>query len=89
MIRIQLTLRDGDWKAIFGTKWSGGHTSELDGGLGPDETRDAPSSGQVYNLVDDPYEQTDLWEARPDIVKHLSQRLEQIEQLEPSDDFRP
>ena len=83
-----LTLRPDNWKAIFGTKWSGGHTSPTYGGLGPDETRDDPNSGQLYNLAEDAYEQNDRWETRPDIVKQLRDQLEKIEQLEPSDKFR-
>jgi arylsulfatase A len=82
-----LTLRQGDWKAIFGTKWSGGHSSTLYGGLGPGELRDDPNSGQLYNLADDPYEQTDLWEKHPEVVQRLSRQLEEIKQLEPRDEF--
>jgi arylsulfatase A len=80
-----LTLRHGDWKAIFGTKWSGGHTSKQYGGLGPDETRDDPTSGQLYNLSKDPYETKDLWESHPEIIKKLRDKLDKIKQLDKSD----
>ena len=81
-----LTLRHGDWKAIFGTKWSGGHTSKQYGGLGPGETRDDPTSGQLYNLSKDPFETKDLWESHPEIIKKLRDKLDEIKQLDKSDD---
>ena len=43
---------------------------------------------RLYNLTADPYEQNDLWESRPKIVEQLRDRLKNIEQLEPSDEFR-
>lgn len=81
-----LALRQGEWKAIFGTKWSGGHTNENYGGLGPDKTMDDPESGQLYNLEKDPEEQTDLWESHPEVVQQLLGELDRIQQLEPSDE---
>ena len=82
-----LTLRHGDWKAIFGTKWSGGHSSTTYGGLGPSELRDDPNSGQLYNLAKDPYETNDLWEKQAEIVQGLQRQLDAIKQLEPADEF--
>jgi arylsulfatase A-like enzyme len=82
-----LTLRHGDWKAIFGTKWSGGHTNKQYGGLGPDETRDDPTSGQLYNLSKDPFETEDLWESHPAIIEKLRHKLDEIKQLDKSDDL--
>jgi arylsulfatase A len=82
-----LTLRQGEWKAIFGTKWSGGHTNPTYGGLGPSKKMDDPNGGQLYNLISDPKEQKDLWERRPDIVKKLRDELERIKQLDKSDAF--
>ena len=83
-----LTLREGNWKAIFGTKWSGGHSSTLYGGLGAGELRDDPNSGQLYNLAKDPYETNDLWEKHPERVQHLSRELERIKGLD-EDDPKP
>lgn len=80
-----LALRHENWKAIFGTKWSGGHTNTNYGGLGPGKTMDDPNSGQLYNLDQDPYEKSDLWERRPDIVKKLRLEMERIKQLDKSD----
>jgi arylsulfatase A-like enzyme len=82
-----LTLRHGDWKAIFGTKWSGGHTNKQYGGLGPDETRDDPTSGQLYNLSKDPFETKDLWESHPAIIEKLRHKLDEIKQRDKSDDL--
>jgi len=82
-----LALRQDKWKAIFGTKWSGGHTNENYGGLGPDKTMDDPESGQLYNLEQDPHEKNDLWERRPEIVERLRRELEEIKQLEKSDEL--
>jgi arylsulfatase A len=80
-----LALRKDKWKVIFGTKWSGGHTNENYGGLGPDKTMDDPKSGQLYNLELDPHEQNDLWERRPEIVEQLRREMARIEQLDASD----
>ncbi|GAJ12720.1 unnamed protein product, partial [marine sediment metagenome] len=38
-----------------------------------------PDVGQLYNLKDDPYEQNDLWEKRPDKVKELKGILEKYQ----------
>ena len=35
--------------------------------------------GQLYNLKDDPYETTDLWEERRDIVSELEDLLEKYQ----------
>jgi arylsulfatase A-like enzyme len=58
-------IRQGDWKLIVGTK-----------SHGADDAPDPDSSGQLYNLADDPGEQRDLWDERQDVVAHLSQLLE-------------
>ena len=69
-----MALRQGEWKAIFGTKWSGGHTNANYGGLGPDKTMDSPNSGQLYNLQEDLEEKTDLLERHPEVVEQLRQK---------------
>lgn len=80
-----LALRQDKWKAIFGTKWSGGHTNQNYGGLGPDKKMDDPDSGQLYNLDQDPYETKDLWESRPEIVTQLRREMDGIKRLDKSD----
>lgn len=83
-----LTLRDDKWKAVFGTKWTGGHPGKAYGGEPPKGTpTDDPSTGQLYNLSDDPFEKKDLWESHPDVVKKLRDELERIKQLDKSDEF--
>ena len=71
-----LALRRDNWKAIFGTKWSGGHTNGSYGGLGPDKTMDDPDSGQLYNLETDPGETKNLYSVHPEMVSKLKARLE-------------
>ena len=84
-----LTLRKDNWKAVFGTKWTGGHTNDAYGGRPPKGTPpDDPSIGQLYNIVRDPYEQKDLWERRPEIVEKLRRELEEIKQLYEIDESR-
>jgi len=38
--------------------------------------KQAGTPGQLYDLANDPYEQDDLWDRRPDVVRHLTQLLE-------------
>ena len=39
------------------------------------------SPGQLYNLAEDPFEQDDLWDERPEIIERLKTLLERyIEQ---------
>lgn len=64
------SIRRGRWKLISGTKGSGGWPT-------PRGTRPSPGApGQLYDIATDPAEMCDLWEKRPDIVKSLSQLLE-------------
>jgi len=84
-----LTIRDDNWKAVFGTKWTGGHPNAPYGGKPPKGTPpDDPANGQLFNIAEDPFEQKDLWESRPDVVKKLRLKLERIKQLDKSDEFR-
>lgn len=81
-----LTIRNDNWKAVFGTKWTGGYPNETNGGLPPKGTPpDDPSIGQLYNIANDPFEQKDLWESHPDVVKKLRAELERIKQLDKID----
>ena len=84
-----LTLRQGKWKAVFGTKWTGGYPHELVGGLPPAGTLpDDPAIGQLYDISVDPFEQEDLWKKRPEVVKSLLRELERIKQLDKPDEIR-
>ncbi len=68
-------IQQGDWKLIQGTKGSGS---------GRDKAK--PDSllliGQLYNIANDPFEQTDLWDEHPEKVKTLNQLLEKIKTTE-------
>jgi hypothetical protein len=35
--------------------------------------------GQLYNLKDDPFEQNNLWEKKPEVVDHLKKLLERYQ----------
>ena len=82
----------GKWKAIFGTKWSGGiHGGS--GNYGPEPPKgtppDDPAIGQLYDISSDPFETKDLWESHPEIVEALRREQQRIEQLDKSDVFHP
>ena len=87
------SLRQGKWKVIFGTKWSGGIKAKgygfekIPDGTPKDDPND-PELGQLYDLSVDPYETNDLWGNRPEVVATLRQELSRIQQLEPSDEIR-
>lgn len=68
------SIRRGQWKLIFETKSSGGWVKP--GGSGPEPG----NPGQLYNLVDDPYEKNDLWDKHPEIVQDLTKLLEKYQQ---------
>ena len=60
------SIRHNEWKLIIGTQGSGGWPPPSDGGPKPD------SPGQLYHILDDPYETNDLWSSRPEIVERLT-----------------
>ncbi|MFZ5830573.1 MAG: sulfatase family protein [Planctomycetota bacterium] len=76
-----LAIREGRWKLILGTEGSGGHqgvTPEwAPNQTGWDRIR-AITVGQLYDLQDDPYEQTNVFNQHPEIVEKLRHRLEKI-----------
>jgi arylsulfatase A len=83
-----LTIRQGKWKAIFGTKWTGGHPSHKYGGKAPKGTpRNSPRVGQLYNIREDPFETKDLWDSNPEVRKNLAAELERIQGKCKSDKF--
>ncbi|MBM3311024.1 MAG: arylsulfatase, partial [Candidatus Aminicenantes bacterium] len=63
-------IRQDGWKLILDNKTSGGWMTPA--GQPPV----AGSPGQLYNLAEDPGEQNDLWEKRPDVVARLTALLE-------------
>jgi arylsulfatase A-like enzyme len=64
-------IQQGDWKLIQGTKGSGSGRDTV-----PSDS--LLVTGQLYNIVNDPFEQSDLWDAYPGKVKELNQVLEAI-----------
>ncbi len=71
-----LSIREGNWKLIFDTAGSGGfykYSPEVEpmGTLAPWRL-DLSQTGQLYDLDADPYEQKNLYEMHPEIVKRLT-----------------
>jgi len=64
-----LAIRKGPWKLIPGSAGGGGKGKEKGA---------APAGGQLYNLVDDLGEKTDVAAKHPEIVKELSDLLAQV-----------
>lgn len=64
-------IRQGDWKLIAG-RGSGGWTRVK-------AAKEDPP-GQLYHLADDPQEQDNLYNQRPEIVRRLTERLQRYRQ---------
>jgi arylsulfatase A-like enzyme len=83
----RFAIRSGQWKALF-TEGSGGGFSEptigslFSSGTGKAHTTppwDAGHpDGQLYDMVVDPGERTNLWHERPDVVAALYGQLKEI-----------
>ena len=69
--RGMFAVRAGDWKLIEGLG-SGGFTKPA-----VIEAEEGGPAGQLYNLAEDPSEETDLYLERPDIVERLTRILEE------------
>ena len=69
-----LAVRQGAWKLINGLG-SGGFTAPAS-----EQPRPDGPQGQLYNLNEDPREQNNLWQSRPDKVKALQAVLERYQQ---------
>ena len=67
-------VREGRWKAIFGSLGSGGWPPPR--GDGPE----VGSEGQLYDLDVDPIESDNLWRDRPDVVSRLEQILREAQE---------
>lgn len=72
-----LTVRDGPWKLIPGLG-SGGFTSPRSPTPAPEEP-----AGQLYHLGEDPEEQNNLYENRPEVVERLMKRVKRYRQQRP------
>ena len=72
------TIRQGPWKLIHECQDSGGWVPPA--GTGPEPG----GPGQLYNLADDPAEQTNLFDDHPAIVKRLAALLAHYRQQERS-----
>jgi len=74
-----LSIREGQWKLIFDTQGSGGfykysaEVEEMDT-LAPWRV-DLSRSGQLYDIEADPYEQNNLYDKQPKVVKRLTARM--------------
>ena len=62
-------IQKGPWKLIEGTKGSGSGKRAAD-------DMPAMKAGQLYNVVEDPFETHDLWEKEPKVVSELMPLLE-------------
>jgi arylsulfatase A len=67
-----VAMRSGPWKLIDGLG-SGGFSQ-------PSRVRPEPggATGQLYHLVDDPGESTNLWQRHPEVVQRLTSDLARI-----------
>jgi arylsulfatase A-like enzyme len=75
-VRGMFAIRDGDWKLVEGLG-SGGFTPPAV----IEQTEGGPA-GQLFNLADDPFERSDLYTERPDIVERLTRTLAEIRATE-------
>jgi arylsulfatase A-like enzyme len=67
-----MLIRDGDWKLID-RLGSGGFSKPKSIKPGPGDPK-----GQLYNLAEDPGEESNLWKKHPEIVGRLTKRLQEI-----------
>ncbi len=77
-ISLALSIRAGDWKYLDHQGSGGNNYSRgpLQAFALPEKSPQAP--GQLYNLVDDPGETTNLYDKRPEIAKRLKSQLEEF-----------
>jgi len=72
-----LTVRDGPWKLIPGLG-SGGFTSPRTRTPGPDDPRE-----QLYHLGNDPAEENNLYDQRPEVGERLRSQLRRYREQRP------
>lgn len=70
-------LRDGRWKYIDGPG-SGGFSDGFGDRYRPPAPRAGEPSGQLYDLLADPAEITNLWRDRPEVVRWMRSALAQV-----------
>jgi arylsulfatase A-like enzyme len=64
------SIRKGKWKLILDTRGSGGWVRPRD------EYPVPGTPGQLYNVEEDPYETTNLWDSHSEIVESLTKLLQ-------------
>lgn len=84
---VRAALRAGDWKLLTGNVGDGDWIPPQTLPVGPDRWQklekrrnELGKSVWLFNVSSDPYERTDLAEARPEVVKHLLTRLAEYNQ---------
>ena len=84
--KTRAALRSGEWKIIlneFAQPWFGGingmdeQGAPLSPGSGTNcgDNPGTMAHSYLFNLTDDPYEQRNLWDIRPDVAARLSARV--------------
>jgi len=73
-------VQKGQWKLIEGTKGAGsGKEQYVEGMIQP---------GQLYNILDDPFEKNDLWDQEPEVVNSMMKLLNQCRSSPASNNLR-
>jgi len=67
-------IRHENWKLILGTKGSGGWVTPGDKSV--KQSIPHNETGQLYDIAKDPYETTDLYEQKPEVVKAITKLLD-------------
>jgi len=75
MMRQMFAMRADEWKLILG-RGGGGIGAGWVGRPGIEHFGPSDPPGQLYNLAEDPVEQTNLYEKCPDIVARLTETFE-------------
>jgi arylsulfatase A len=71
-----LSVRNDRWKLILDTKGPGGDYAADPVEAGHPWMINRSKTGQLYDLVADPYETTDLYDRHPEVVKELKNLLQ-------------
>ena len=89
-ISLAMSIRHGKWK-LLAHKGSGGNNYEKNADLRPYAIADTEpdSPGQLYDLETDPGERVNIYSKHPDIVRELTERLEEFKNTGRSAPKRP